>query len=69
MELARALSARYQCALGNRARHCGAGGIGQSLYENIRSFVYADTAAILVIVIITIVIMDMISSALRRMLV
>jgi phosphonate transport system permease protein len=47
----------------------GAGGIGQSLYENIRSFLYAETACILVIVIITIVIMDMLSSALRKMLV
>lgn len=47
----------------------GAGGIGQSLYENIRSFLYADTACIIIIVIITIVIVDMISSALRKMLV
>jgi phosphonate transport system permease protein len=47
----------------------GAGGIGQSLYENIRSFLYADTAAIILIVILTVVIVDLISSALRRMLV
>ena len=47
----------------------GAGGIGQSLYENIRSFLYAETACILVIVILTIVIVDLISSALRKMLV
>jgi phosphonate transport system permease protein len=47
----------------------GAGGIGQSLYENIRSFLYGDTAAILLIVVLTVVIVDLISSALRRMLV
>lgn len=47
----------------------GAGGIGQSLYENIRSFLYGDTAAILLIVVLTVVIVDLISSALRKMLV
>jgi phosphonate transport system permease protein len=47
----------------------GAGGIGQSLYENIRSFHYAETATVLLIVIITIIIVDVISSALRKMLV
>jgi phosphonate transport system permease protein len=47
----------------------GAGGIGQSLYENIRSFIYADTAAIILIVIITVVIVDLISWVLRKMLV
>ncbi|NJM35312.1 MAG: phosphonate ABC transporter, permease protein PhnE [Rhodomicrobium sp.] len=47
----------------------GAGGIGQSLYENIRSFNYSDTAAILLIVVATIVIVDMVSAVLRKMLV
>jgi phosphonate transport system permease protein len=47
----------------------GAGGIGQSLYENIRSFLYADTAAIILIVIATVVIVDLISWGLRKMLV
>lgn len=47
----------------------GAGGIGQSLYENIRSFNYSDTAAIILIVIATIVIVDMLSALIRRMLV
>jgi phosphonate transport system permease protein len=47
----------------------GAGGIGQSLYENIRSFRYADTTTIMIVVIITVVIVDLISSALRKMLV
>jgi phosphonate transport system permease protein len=47
----------------------GAGGIGQSLYENIRSFRYANTAAIILIVIATVVTVDLMSWALRRMLV
>ena len=29
----------------------GAGGIGQSLYENIRSFHYSETAAIIIIIV------------------
>ncbi|MBX2804597.1 MAG: phosphonate ABC transporter, permease protein PhnE [Hyphomicrobiales bacterium] len=47
----------------------GAGGIGQSLYENIRSFNYADTAAIILIVIATVVIVDVLSALVRKMLV
>lgn len=47
----------------------GAGGIGQSLYENIRSFQYAETAAVVIIVVLTVMIIDVISARLRRMLV
>jgi len=47
----------------------GAGGIGHSLYENIRSFQYAETAAIILIVIVTVSIIDLISSQLRKVLV
>jgi phosphonate transport system permease protein len=47
----------------------GAGGIGQSLYENIRSFQYADTSAIVLIVILTIVLIDILSAFIRRILV
>jgi phosphonate transport system permease protein len=47
----------------------GAGGIGQSLYENIRSFHYADTGAIILIVIATIIIVDLLSAIIRKMLV
>jgi len=47
----------------------GAGGIGQSLYENIRSFQYAETAAVVIIVVLTVMIIDVISSRLRQMLV
>jgi phosphonate transport system permease protein len=47
----------------------GAGGIGQPLYEHIRSFQYSETAAILIIVIATVMLIDMLSSQLRRLLV
>jgi phosphonate transport system permease protein len=47
----------------------GAGGIGQSLYENIRSFQYSDTSAIILIVIATIVLIDILSALFRRLLV
>ena len=47
----------------------GAGGIGQPLYENIRSFAYAETAAIIIIVVLTVMAIDMISAQLRRFLV
>lgn len=47
----------------------GAGGIGHSLFENIRSFAYAETAAIIIIVVISVMIIDMISAQLRKMLI
>ena len=47
----------------------GAGGIGQSLYENIRSFNYSDTAAIVLVVIATVVLVDMLSAVIRKLLV
>ena len=47
----------------------GAGGIGQSLYENIRSFQYSDTSAIILIVIVTIVLVDILSAFIRKLLV
>lgn len=47
----------------------GAGGIGQSLYENIRSFQYAETAAIIIIVVLTVMLIDLLSSQIRRVLV
>jgi phosphonate transport system permease protein len=47
----------------------GAGGIGQTLYESIRAFHYAETAAQMIIVIASVVIMDMISAWLRKVLV
>ncbi|MDF1586453.1 phosphonate ABC transporter, permease protein PhnE [Marinimicrococcus flavescens] len=47
----------------------GAGGIGQSLYECIRSFQYAETAAIVIIVVLTVILIDIMSAVLRRALV
>jgi len=47
----------------------GAGGIGQVLFESIRGFQYAESAAIMVIVIATVAAVDIISQQLRRVLV
>jgi phosphonate transport system permease protein len=47
----------------------GAGGIGQTLYESIRAFQYADTAAQMIIVVATVIVIDMTSARLRRALV
>ena len=47
----------------------GAGGVGQSLYENIHSFQYSDTSAIILIVIATIVLVDILSAFIRKLLV
>jgi phosphonate transport system permease protein len=44
----------------------GAGGIGQTLYESIRAFQYAETAAQVIIVMVTVVAIDLISARLRR---
>lgn len=45
----------------------GAGGIGQILFESIRGFYYAETAAILIIVVITVSIIDIVSQRLRKL--
>jgi phosphonate transport system permease protein len=47
----------------------GAGGIGQTLYESIRSFHYAETAAQMIIVVVTVIVIDMLSARLRKALV
>jgi len=47
----------------------GAGGIGQTLYESIRSFQYAETAAQMLIVVVTVVAIDLLSARLRKALV
>jgi phosphonate transport system permease protein len=44
----------------------GAGGIGQTLYESIRSFHYADTAAQVLIVVFSVVVIDLVSARLRK---
>ena len=45
----------------------GAGGIGQVLFESIRGFYYAETAAILIVVVLTVTIVDLISQQLRKL--
>lgn len=47
----------------------GAGGIGLVLYENIRGFEYGKTAAIMIIVIVTVSLIDFVSQRLRRKLI
>jgi phosphonate transport system permease protein len=47
----------------------GAGGIGQSLYENIRAFQYAETATIVMIVVLTVMLIDLLSARIRKLLV
>lgn len=47
----------------------GAGGIGQTLYESIRSFHYADTAAQIIIVVVTVIVIDLVSARIRKTLI
>jgi phosphonate transport system permease protein len=44
----------------------GAGGIGQSLLEEMRGFHYRETAAIVIIIIVTVFTLDFLSSAIRK---
>lgn len=44
----------------------GAGGIGQVLFESIRGFYYPQSAAILIIVVATVILTDLLSQQLRR---
>jgi phosphonate transport system permease protein len=47
----------------------GAGGIGQTLYESIRSFHYAETAAQIIVVVGTVILIDLVSARIRKTLV
>jgi len=47
----------------------GAGGIGQTLFESIRAFQYPQTAAQILIVVVTVVVIDVVSARVRRSLV
>jgi phosphonate transport system permease protein len=47
----------------------GAGGIGEDLLEVIRKFYYSDVSAILVLIVVTVMVIDMLSGALRRRLI
>jgi phosphonate transport system permease protein len=47
----------------------GAGGIGQDLIEAIRKFYYSDVSAILVLIVITVSVIDTITSHVRHRLI
>jgi phosphonate transport system permease protein len=47
----------------------GAGGIGVVLFEVIRGFQYAQTCAVLIILIVTVSLIDMFSAWMRRRLI
>jgi phosphonate transport system permease protein len=47
----------------------GAGGIGQIMFESIRGFYYAETAAILILVVAAVTVIDLLSQQLRRLIV
>ena len=44
----------------------GAGGIGQVLFESVRGFYYPQSAAILIIIVLSVVLTDLLSQQLRR---
>ena len=44
----------------------GAGGIGVVLWEIIRGFYYAETCAVLIIVVVTVSLIDLASATIRR---
>ncbi|GGB06467.1 phosphonate ABC transporter, permease protein PhnE [Brucella endophytica] len=45
----------------------GAGGIGQVMFETIRGFYYSQAAAILILVVLTVTLMDLLSQKLRKL--
>jgi phosphonate transport system permease protein len=47
----------------------GAGGIGQTLFQSIQAFHYAETAAQIVVIVATVVVIDIVSARLRKSLV
>jgi phosphonate transport system permease protein len=47
----------------------GAGGIGVILWEIIRGFQYAETCAVMIIVIVTVTLIDVISARIRKALI
>lgn len=44
----------------------GAGGIGQVLFESIRGFYYPQSAAILIVIVVTVILTDLLSQQLRK---
>lgn len=47
----------------------GAGGIGTVLWEIIRSFQYAETCAVMIIIVVFVVVIDLLSARIRKALI
>lgn len=47
----------------------GAGGIGVVLWEIIRGFQYAETAAVMIIIVVTVSLLDMVSARIRKLMI
>lgn len=47
----------------------GAGGIGVLLWEYIRGFYYAETAAVMIIIVVSVTLLDLLSQRLRKMII
>ena len=47
----------------------GAGGIGVVLWEIIRGFQYAETGAVMIIIIVTVTAIDLVSARIRKILI
>ena len=47
----------------------GAGGIGVILWEIIRGFQYAETCAVMMIIVVTVTVIDVISARIRKSLI
>jgi len=45
----------------------GAGGIGMVLWENIRGFYYSETAAVMILIVLTVTILDVFSQRMRKL--
>lgn len=45
----------------------GAGGVGMLLWEYIRGFYYAETAAVMIIIVVCVIVLDVVSQRLRKM--
>jgi len=45
----------------------GAGGVGMLLWEYIRGFYYAETAAVMIVIIVCVILLDMMSQRLRKL--
>jgi len=69
VDLLHALPLRGQCALGFRGGHGWRGGIGVVLWEIIRGFQYAETCAVMIIIVATVSIIDLVSARIRKALV